>query len=184
VTRSSPRSLRYCMRAARGLLSDVWSDPVEAERPSIERLDALLFWLDSQQASGIEGAGIHPLLTHVVDEAGAICAHVATEIQGPPRVPKSPRARSSRRASRSGSASLGPGHWPRAMGLMVPWLRRMFGARSVIGAIGTAVRDVGAARRRSRRDARQRHQRSPEGLADPIAIGATGLGSCEELRAW
>jgi uncharacterized alpha-E superfamily protein len=85
-----PRSLRYCMRAARGLLSDVWSDPVEAERPSIERLDALLFWLDSQQASGIEGAGIHPLLTHVVDEAGAICAHVATEIQGPPRVPKSP----------------------------------------------------------------------------------------------
>jgi uncharacterized alpha-E superfamily protein len=79
-----PRSLRYCLRTARSVLSDIWSDPTEAERPSVERVDALLFWLDRQQASGMDGARMHQLLTHVVDEVAAICGHVGTEIQGPP----------------------------------------------------------------------------------------------------
>lgn len=51
--------------------------------PSRARVAALLQWLDAQALS-LDMAQIHKLLTHVVDETTAICAHVSEEIQGPP----------------------------------------------------------------------------------------------------
>jgi uncharacterized alpha-E superfamily protein len=81
---SFPRSLRYCLKSSRQLLESIWPDP-EHEHASVTRLAALLAWLDEQQAQ-IEGHDdIHALLTHIIDEAAAICTAVATEIQGPPR---------------------------------------------------------------------------------------------------
>jgi len=88
---SFPRSLRYCLRSSRSLVRDIWSDAPghKGERPSLARLDALLGWLDEQKAL-LDGVGdIHALLTHIVDETAAICAHVSTEIKGPPRAQRS-----------------------------------------------------------------------------------------------
>ena len=79
-----PRSLRYCLRAAYGLLRRIWSHRSdEPERhASLGQLGALLDWLDAQEAS-IELGQIHPLLTHVVDETSAVCSAVVREIKGP-----------------------------------------------------------------------------------------------------
>ena len=79
-----PRSLRYCLRSAHGLLERIWgsSRPGAHKRPSIARLDHLLEWLD-EEASRLDVKEIHKLLTTVVDETIAICSHVSREIQGP-----------------------------------------------------------------------------------------------------
>jgi uncharacterized alpha-E superfamily protein len=87
-----PRSLRYCLRSARQILQGIWPQaPAGAAvapigRRSFERLDALGRWLDERESS-FTPAGIHQLLTHVVDEVGAICSHIGQEILGPPRPP-------------------------------------------------------------------------------------------------
>ena len=81
-----PRSLRYCLRSARGILNGIWpeahSDGIG--RQSYERLDALARWLDEREAT-LAPAAIHEVLTHVVDETGAICSHIAEDMLGPPR---------------------------------------------------------------------------------------------------
>jgi uncharacterized alpha-E superfamily protein len=83
-----PRSLRYCLRSARGLLRGIWPTAEGGgERPPAARLDLLVHWLEAQKA-GLEGGDIHALLTHIVDETAAICTLVSTEIQGPPRRPR------------------------------------------------------------------------------------------------
>lgn len=79
-----PRSLRYCLTSSRKLVESIWPDPDHAHQ-SLERLDALIAWLDEQQPQIHEHEDIHSLLTHIVDEAAAICTLVSTEIQGPPR---------------------------------------------------------------------------------------------------
>jgi uncharacterized alpha-E superfamily protein len=81
-----PRSLRYCLRSARGILNGIWPEANSGGigRRSYERLDALARWLDEREAS-VSPAGIHGLLTHVVDEIGAICSDIAEEMLGPPR---------------------------------------------------------------------------------------------------
>jgi uncharacterized alpha-E superfamily protein len=84
---SFPRSLLYCLRSAKKLLSDIWPDASAATRKSAARLDALLHRLDSRDTR-LEGTSIHDLLTHIVDETACICSDVGTEIQGPPRSPK------------------------------------------------------------------------------------------------
>lgn len=80
-----PRSLGYCLTSSRSLLGNIWPDaPADGQpRPSLERLDALLVWLEEQKTRGVEGTDFHELLTHVVDETAEICGHVQTEIQGP-----------------------------------------------------------------------------------------------------
>jgi uncharacterized alpha-E superfamily protein len=79
-----PRSLRYCLTSSRKLLAAIWPD-ADGEHASVGRLDALVAWLDQQEHAIDEQEDIHALLTHIVDEAGAICTLVSTEIQGPPR---------------------------------------------------------------------------------------------------
>jgi uncharacterized alpha-E superfamily protein len=81
-----PRSLRYCLRSARGILNGIWPEANSGGigRRSYERLDALARWLDERESS-FSPAGTHALLTHVVDEIGAICSHIGEEMLGPPR---------------------------------------------------------------------------------------------------
>ncbi len=81
---SFPRSLRYCLRSARASLKDIWPGPYELgrEHQSVQSLEDLLRWLDTQEASGVAG-DIHKLLSHIVEQTGAIGSHVSTEIQGP-----------------------------------------------------------------------------------------------------
>jgi len=81
-----PRSLRYCLRSAYGLLRRVWSDPNDDPEMhlSLARLGSLLDWLDLR-ASTLDVSLIHGFLTYVVDETAAVCDSVGREIQGPPR---------------------------------------------------------------------------------------------------
>jgi uncharacterized alpha-E superfamily protein len=84
---SFPRSLRYCLRSAYGLLRRIWSeDPRDdpAQHASLNRLGALLDWLDTLE-HGLDLGQIHSVLTHVVDETALICNAVGAEIQGPAR---------------------------------------------------------------------------------------------------
>lgn len=78
---SFPRSIRYTLKAAADQLSRIWTEPSHTSRA---RLASLLAWLESQ-SSEFEIGQVHPVLTYAVDEAAAICAHIAEEIQGPPR---------------------------------------------------------------------------------------------------
>jgi uncharacterized alpha-E superfamily protein len=75
--RGFPRSIAYCLRSSRGLLRSIWPDG----RPSVERLDVLLRWLDEQHET-IDDADVHALLTHIVDETSAICSLVSVDIRG------------------------------------------------------------------------------------------------------
>jgi uncharacterized alpha-E superfamily protein len=92
-----PRSLVYCLRSSRSLLRGIWPAPeglaAGEPRPSVARIDHLVRWLEAQKAT-LEGGDIHGLLTHVVDEAAAICTLISTEIQGPPRKARPPQTQS------------------------------------------------------------------------------------------
>jgi uncharacterized alpha-E superfamily protein len=77
-----PRSLRYCVRSALGLVRRIWPEPsplIRAE--ALERLVALDTWLEEQQ-DDLLPQRIHDLLTHVVDEVGLVCAAVRGGISG------------------------------------------------------------------------------------------------------
>jgi len=81
-----PRSLRYCLRSAYGLLRRVWTTPLDDYQlhRSLSQLGELVDWLDVH-ADNIDIAFVHDLLTHVVDQTAAISNQVVQEIQGPPR---------------------------------------------------------------------------------------------------
>jgi len=86
-----PRSLRYCLRSARQILTQIWPG---AEKPGpghapFARIDAVAAWLDHKEATATP-ATIHALLTHVVDQTALICEDIGREILGPPRVEKAP----------------------------------------------------------------------------------------------
>jgi uncharacterized alpha-E superfamily protein len=86
-----PRSLRYCLRSARQILTQIWpgADKPGPGHVAFARIDAVSAWLDKGEATATPGT-IHPLLTHVVDQAALICGDIATEILGPPRPEKTP----------------------------------------------------------------------------------------------
>jgi uncharacterized alpha-E superfamily protein len=77
-----PRSLRYCVRSALGLMRRIWPAPaaVPAQAP-LRRLAALDAWLERQQ-DGLVASSIHELLTHVVDETALICGEVRHGMSG------------------------------------------------------------------------------------------------------
>ena len=79
-----PRSLRYCLRAAYGLLRRIWSHPSDdpERHTSLTQLGELLDWLDARE-DGMDLGRIHGLLTHVVDETSGVCSAVIREIKGP-----------------------------------------------------------------------------------------------------
>jgi uncharacterized alpha-E superfamily protein len=91
-----PRSLRYCLRSARSLLFEIWPEAIPepvaqpmrssvVERRSPKRTAELCDWLDERAKTFGTVNGIHELLTTVVDETGAICMQISSEIQGPVR---------------------------------------------------------------------------------------------------
>ena len=77
-----PRSLRYCVRSALGLMRRIWPAPaaVTAQAP-LRRMAALDAWLERQQ-DGLVAASIHDLLTHVVDEVALTCSEVRHGMSG------------------------------------------------------------------------------------------------------
>ncbi|HEY0710758.1 MAG TPA: alpha-E domain-containing protein [Polyangia bacterium] len=84
--RQFPRSLRYCLRAARRILTDIWPEAAAGGigSKSYGRCNSLLEWLDGREASFTTG-GLHNTLTRVVDDTAALCSFVAQEMLGPPR---------------------------------------------------------------------------------------------------
>src|SRR4030095_7758893 len=81
-----PRSLRYCLKAAQKLLTDIWPQAAAGGIGGLSygRTGALADWLDGREATFATGS-LHAMLTHVVDETSKICSHVGEEMLGPPR---------------------------------------------------------------------------------------------------
>ena len=66
-----PRSLRYCVRSAVGLMRRIWPAELAAIGGApLARLAALDVWLGERKLD-VQPSSIHDLLTHVVDEVGA-----------------------------------------------------------------------------------------------------------------
>lgn len=83
-----PRSIRYCVRAAYERLCAI-RPPPDAHLPggrSLESLHALDAWVDALTPQDLSG-GIHPVLTHVVDEVTSVCDKIGTELLGYGRAP-------------------------------------------------------------------------------------------------
>ncbi|MCC6132910.1 MAG: alpha-E domain-containing protein [Acidobacteria bacterium] len=78
-----PRSIRYGLHAALWRFHEI-RPPAEHALPGAgteERLKELEHWLRAQKA-GLKPAGIHDLLTHVVDETAGICNVIRKELLG------------------------------------------------------------------------------------------------------
>jgi uncharacterized alpha-E superfamily protein len=88
-----PRSLRYCVRSAVGLMRRIWPEHLAAIGGApLARLAALDAWLGEQQHDLLP-ASIHDLLTHVVDEVALVCSEARHAMSGataatPPAAPE------------------------------------------------------------------------------------------------
>jgi uncharacterized alpha-E superfamily protein len=79
-----PRSIAYCVHSAYDRLCDI-RPPDRHELPggvSLERLRVLDSWVAARAREPLAGAGIHELLTHVVDEVHEICGTLGKELLG------------------------------------------------------------------------------------------------------
>ncbi|HVP68108.1 MAG TPA: alpha-E domain-containing protein [Anaeromyxobacteraceae bacterium] len=78
-----PRSVRFSLRAAASRLERIRppEEPALAGRESYERLRALAAWVGSKQRD-FDTAGLHDLLTRVVDETSAIAGVLGRELFG------------------------------------------------------------------------------------------------------
>jgi uncharacterized alpha-E superfamily protein len=83
-----PRSLRYCIRSALGVMRKIWADGPGADAArAVEILERLDGWFEEQERASLP-TSIHDLLTHVVDEISRTCGAVQKNIAGetaPPR---------------------------------------------------------------------------------------------------
>jgi len=83
-----PRSLRYCIRSALGVMQRIWPDASRRDPAHaisiLERLDG---WFAEQERASLP-ASIHDVLTHVVDEISQVCMAVQKNISGEPAVPR------------------------------------------------------------------------------------------------
>lgn len=79
-----PRSIAYCVHSAYDRLCAI-RPPEHHELPggvSLERLRVLDVWVHDRMAEPLSAAGVHDLLTHVVDEVHEICGTLGTELLG------------------------------------------------------------------------------------------------------
>ncbi|HET7502568.1 MAG TPA: alpha-E domain-containing protein [Kofleriaceae bacterium] len=79
-----PRSIAYCVHSAYSRLCDI-RPPDAHDLPgggALERLRVLDTWLGARKNESLAGAGVHDLLTHVVDEVHTICETVSHELLG------------------------------------------------------------------------------------------------------
>jgi uncharacterized alpha-E superfamily protein len=77
-----PRSLRYCIRSALGLMRRIWNEDGSTDHAAgIEKLAGVLDWLEEQERASLP-TSIHQLLTHIVDETSRVCEAVQRNIAG------------------------------------------------------------------------------------------------------
>jgi uncharacterized alpha-E superfamily protein len=79
-----PRSIGYCVKAAHDRLRSIRppSEHALAGGQTLERLRLLDEWVATRRHGPDAGETIHELLTHVVDETGAICVSLGKELLG------------------------------------------------------------------------------------------------------
>jgi uncharacterized alpha-E superfamily protein len=77
-----PRSLRYCVRSALGLMRRIWPAELAAIGGApLARLAALDEWLGDRKRDLLP-TSIHDLLTHVVDEVAVVCSEARHALSG------------------------------------------------------------------------------------------------------
>jgi uncharacterized alpha-E superfamily protein len=83
-----PRSLRYCVRSAVGLVRRIWPEQLASIGGApLARLAALDDWLGERKRDLLPSS-IHDLLTHVVDEVALTCSETRQAISGATLVPE------------------------------------------------------------------------------------------------
>jgi len=83
-----PRSLRYCVRSARGLMRRIWPEQLAAIGGApLARLAALDDWLGERKRDLLPSS-IHDLLTHVVDEVGLVSSEARHAMSGATATPE------------------------------------------------------------------------------------------------
>ena len=82
-----PRSLRYCVRSAVGLMRRIWpAELASIGGAPLARLAALDDWLGERKLD-LQPSSIHDLLTHVVDEVGLCCSEARHAMSGTTTAP-------------------------------------------------------------------------------------------------
>jgi uncharacterized alpha-E superfamily protein len=78
-----PRSIAYCVHAAYERLCHIRppGDPSLPGRVALERLRVLDAWVRGLSDEQVT-AGLHAVLTHLVDETAAICGSIGSELLG------------------------------------------------------------------------------------------------------
>jgi uncharacterized alpha-E superfamily protein len=83
-----PRSLRYCVRSALGLMRRIWPAELAAIGGApLARLAALDDWLGERKLD-LQPSSIHDLLTHVVDEVGLVSSEARHAMSGATAAPE------------------------------------------------------------------------------------------------
>jgi uncharacterized alpha-E superfamily protein len=82
-----PRSVRYCATSARDRLKSICDDGGLPGKRALSRALALEAALASVAPEELRGAGVHEVLTHVVNETHAVCDAVSTELFADPQAP-------------------------------------------------------------------------------------------------
>jgi uncharacterized alpha-E superfamily protein len=87
-----PRSVRYCVTSARDRLAAICDGDDVPGKGALARLEALEGWLEAQPSDSLQGARVHEVLTHVVDEVHAVGGGIMSELlgQSPPAEPPPP----------------------------------------------------------------------------------------------
>jgi uncharacterized alpha-E superfamily protein len=80
-----PRSVQYCVTSARQRLAAITGDGGLPGKLALTRALALETWLASVATEELRGARVHEVLTHVVNEAHAVCDAIGAELWGPPQ---------------------------------------------------------------------------------------------------
>ena len=87
-----PRSLRYCVRSAVGLMRRIWPAELAAIGGApLARLAALDAWL-GERKNDLLASSIHDLLTHVVDEVALVCSEARHSMSGATSAPEASAA--------------------------------------------------------------------------------------------
>jgi uncharacterized alpha-E superfamily protein len=77
-----PRSVRYCVTSTRERLAAICDDGGLPGKLALARALALEAWLASVAPGELAGPRVHEVLTHVVNEAHAVCDAVSGELLG------------------------------------------------------------------------------------------------------
>lgn len=77
-----PRSVRYCVTSAKDRLAAICDEGELAGRASRPRLEALERWLEAVRPGELNGARVHEMLTHIVDDVHAVGDAVGKELLG------------------------------------------------------------------------------------------------------